>query len=72
MSDPKDTAVDHKSTTPTYAGVNVDHPAIVNLVRNVAKEHGVGDESVKRAMRLSGMPKEVVQKHMKDMVQEKK
>lgn len=42
--------------TPEYAGVRIDHPSIVSLVRNCAKE----GRPITDAMKLSGMPAEVV------------
>lgn len=46
-------------TTPTYGGVSVDHPSIVEAIRTMAKQ----GKKVPEIMRVVGMPAEVVRRH---------
>ena len=48
----------HQSEAPKVAGVPVDHPRITEFVRNCAKD----GRSKADAVKLSGMPGEVVDK----------
>lgn len=48
---------------PVAAGVPVDNPQITEAIKNMAK-NGVPKE---RAMKLSGMPMEVVDKNYREM-----
>ncbi len=44
---------------PRYAGVNVNHPAIVSTIKNMVEK----GESVGQIMKITGMPQEVVLSH---------
>ena len=49
------------------SGVDVDHPSIVSTIKNGAKQ-GMSREQI---MKITGMPKEVVQKYEHEVRQEK-
>lgn len=53
--------------TPTYAGVRVDHPDIVALIKNCARQRREKEE----AQKLSGMPYEVVDRYYQEVAREK-
>lgn len=46
-------------TTPTYGGVSVDHPSIVDAIKNMAKS----GKKLPEIMRVVGQPAEVVRRH---------
>jgi hypothetical protein len=49
--------------TPTYAGVSVEHPRIVDTIKQCAKQ-GMSKE---QAMKITGMPMVVVDKHYQNV-----
>ena len=49
-------------TTPMFAGVDVNHPSIVSTIRNGVKQ-GMSAEHLRK---ITGMPMEVVEKHVRD------
>jgi hypothetical protein len=51
-----------------YKGVDVNHPSIVKAMTSMVKQ-GIPKE---RAMKLTGMPAEVVDKHYKKIREESK
>ena len=59
MADEKATA---KVTTPQYAGLDVDHPRIVDAIKQGAKR-GMTKEQIQKVV---GMPMEVVDKHFQN------
>lgn len=59
-------------TTATAAGVSVEHPSIVSTIKNVARERGATPEARAHAMKISGMPLEVVNRYFHQVEQEKK
>ena len=52
--------------TPEVTGVRVDHPRIVDFLRRCAKDNRPKDEAIK----LSGMPYEVVDKYYQEQKRE--
>ena len=44
---------------PTYQGVSVEHPRIVDAIKNLAKQGKSKDE----IRRIVGMPNEVIERH---------
>lgn len=53
---------------PEYKGVSVEHPAIVEGIKNMARR-GFPKE---RAVKLIGMPMEVVDRYYREVEKEKK
>lgn len=47
---------------PRYKGVAVDHPSIVNTIKNLAKQ----GKSKERAQEIVGMPREVIDRHYRE------
>lgn len=48
---------------PHYAGVSTEHPSIVASIHNMTKQ-GKSKEEIQRVV---GMPREVVERHQRDM-----
>jgi hypothetical protein len=46
---------------PIYNGVNVNHPSIVSTIKNMVKQGAKREDIV----RVTGMPKEIVEKYQR-------
>lgn len=51
--------------SPRYSGVSVDHPAIVDAIKTMAKE----GKKLQEIMRVVGMPAEVIRRHAPEVQQ---
>lgn len=51
-----------RTTTPTYQGVSVENPRIIEAIKNMKKQ-GRRDEEISKVV---GMPMEVVRRHNPD------
>jgi len=47
---------------PEYQGVSTEHPSIVSAIKNLTKQ----GESKEKIMKVVGMPREVVEKYMRE------
>lgn len=48
---------------PRYKGVHVDHGSIVSAIKNLAKQ----GKSKEEAQRIVGMPREVIDRHYREV-----